>query len=787
MRGRTHAASDSVALAQRQRRHVAHAARGDRLRHRRHHQRRGERAELADGGRAHLQRGVDLGRRRDRAGHLAGHARLAVPAEALGGLDELRRRRASRRAGRTPSCTSARSSRGSCRRTTRRWRSRARRRRWSPRSRPGTRSRGVTAPRLERGRRRDDLEGGAGRLGRREGDPGERADLAVARVERGDRRRTARRARPPPPPGGGCRSSCAPAGAAPRPRARQHPPARRAARRRGAPPAGPGRPPRARSAPRGVGAGSRARTAPAAPPAVSSGASVPAIEPAIASSGELRATARPRASTLPSRDSSVPRAGGTLRRASPSPRRSPGKASSGPQVTRSPSTGSSSSPRSAPEDARAHLDRHGHDAVALVAGLRPREPAGRGRGARRPVGALGTRARSGRAARRRRASRTSRGSRRAPTPRRTRARCARRPRASARRPRARRPAASTASTRERRDGPVGETTAALGGEVGSPGQAPACGWLPWLRRVTALDWIIVAFTVLMALWGYAQGLIVGALSLAGFAGGRVSRLATRAAAARRRARESPYAPLFALVGALLLGRHPGLGARAARLPAAAPARGAARAWSTASAARCWWPAWAWASSGSAAPWRCRRPGARDLRKPIQRSAILRALNEHLPPSGPILQALARFDPFPQINGPRPDVPAARLADRARPAGARRRPQRRQGARAPPAGWRAGQRLGGGRRRRRDERPRGRGPGRHDRPARRRGPAPRRRGDLVRLPQRPRDPARARPLGGAPALRLDRERPARHLRRDPGLPRERPLRRAARPARATRRR
>ena len=33
--------------------------------------------------------------------------------------------------------------------------------------------------------------------------------------------------------------------------------------------------------------------------------------------------------------------------------------------------------------------------------------------------------------------------------------------------------------------------------------------------MTAIDWIIVAFTVLMALWGYSQGIVVGALSLAG--------------------------------------------------------------------------------------------------------------------------------------------------------------------------------------------------------------------------------------------------------------------------------
>src|SRR5207247_9264546 len=45
------------------------------------------------------------------------------------------------------------------------------------------------------------------------------------------------------------------------------------------------------------------------------------------------------------------------------------------------------------------------------------------------------------------------------------------------------------------------------------------------------------------------------------------------------------------------------------------------------------------------------PGATDLRQAIQRSAILRALNGALPPSGAILHALARFDPFPQVSGP----------------------------------------------------------------------------------------------------------------------------------------
>ena len=68
------------------------------------------------------------------------------------------------------------------------------------------------------------------------------------------------------------------------------------------------------------------------------------------------------------------------------------------------------------------------------------------------------------------------------------------------------------------------------------------------------------------------------------------------------------------------------------------------------------------------------PGARELREPIQRSAILGRLNDALPPSGPLLQALARFDPFPEIEGPDADVraPSARIA---------RDPQVREAARS----------------------------------------------------------------------------------------------------------
>src|SRR5204862_1011838 len=58
------------------------------------------------------------------------------------------------------------------------------------------------------------------------------------------------------------------------------------------------------------------------------------------------------------------------------------------------------------------------------------------------------------------------------------------------------------------------------------------------------------------------------------------------------------------------------------------------------------------------------PGARELRRDIQRSKILSTLNTHLPPSGSFLNLLARFDPFPSVEGnipllPQPNVRVAR--------------------------------------------------------------------------------------------------------------------------------
>ena len=173
--------------------------------------------------------------------------------------------------------------------------------------------------------------------------------------------------------------------------------------------------------------------------------------------------------------------------------------------------------------------------------------------------------------------------------------------------------------------------------------------------VTTIDWIIVAFVALMALWGYAQGLVVSALSLAGFAGGAFagSRLAPLLL---EQGASSPYAPLFSLVSALMVGgltailfEALGEGIRrrmSFRAAEVVDGVGGALLVATLGLGLAW-------IAGAVA---LQTPGARELRSDIQRSAILKKLNEALPPTG-VLNALARVDPFPRIRGPAADVPA----------------------------------------------------------------------------------------------------------------------------------
>jgi S1-C subfamily serine protease len=169
--------------------------------------------------------------------------------------------------------------------------------------------------------------------------------------------------------------------------------------------------------------------------------------------------------------------------------------------------------------------------------------------------------------------------------------------------------------------------------------------------VTVLDWAILAFTFALALWGYRQGLIVGALTLLGFgagafAGSRIGPLLLAKGSA------SPYAPLCAALGALVIGALTavtlegfalGLRERFVRRPALHLADGAGGAALIAAVAL----GLSWVFGAVL----LHAPSTAQLRADIQHSLILRSLNDVLPPSGPLLNVLNRVDPAPTVFGP----------------------------------------------------------------------------------------------------------------------------------------
>jgi S1-C subfamily serine protease len=179
--------------------------------------------------------------------------------------------------------------------------------------------------------------------------------------------------------------------------------------------------------------------------------------------------------------------------------------------------------------------------------------------------------------------------------------------------------------------------------------------------VTGLDWVIIVFALAMAFWGYQQGLIVGLLSLSGFAIGAFigSRLGP---ALLPEGSHSPYAPATALAGGLLIGgivavtfEGVAFAMRRRLLGTAGRHRGVAVAESAGGAALLVALALglAWLFGAVA----LNAPGARSLRMAVQRSAILRALNDTFPPSSSLINALNRIDPRVAVQGPSPDVAA----------------------------------------------------------------------------------------------------------------------------------
>ncbi len=179
--------------------------------------------------------------------------------------------------------------------------------------------------------------------------------------------------------------------------------------------------------------------------------------------------------------------------------------------------------------------------------------------------------------------------------------------------------------------------------------------------MTGLDWIIVAVVTLLAFYGYGQGFVVGALSLAGFLAGAFlgGRFGPELLSEGAR---SPYAPLFALGGALLVGAVLAVSletlGRGLRDRLTLPGLGVVDGLAGAALSGAIGLVLAWVLGAVA----LQTPGARaQFRDDIQASTILGWLNGVMPPSGPILNALARFDPFPSIAGPAPGVGAPRAA------------------------------------------------------------------------------------------------------------------------------
>jgi S1-C subfamily serine protease len=172
--------------------------------------------------------------------------------------------------------------------------------------------------------------------------------------------------------------------------------------------------------------------------------------------------------------------------------------------------------------------------------------------------------------------------------------------------------------------------------------------------VTGIDWVIIGAVMLLALFGWAQGFVAGALALVGFAAG--AWLGTRVAPIVL-ADDSAWRPAFALAGALVAGGifaagFEGLGSRL-RSQFSSPAFAAVDGVLGALLTACLGLLLAWVLGAIALR------ADPDVRRDVQRSAILRQLNAVLPPTGSLLNTLAALDPFPEIDGPEARVPAPR--------------------------------------------------------------------------------------------------------------------------------
>ena len=167
--------------------------------------------------------------------------------------------------------------------------------------------------------------------------------------------------------------------------------------------------------------------------------------------------------------------------------------------------------------------------------------------------------------------------------------------------------------------------------------------------MTGLDWIALAVVLFAALGGAAQGFVWGGLSLAGLVAGAVvgGRLAPILLAGGAR---SPYSPVIAVAGAVTLAvAFEVVGSTVGAALRGRQHRRFLRDLDSAAGVA------AGALVGLAVIWvlgamALQLPGQAQLRRAVQRSAVLRRLNSIVPPRT-LLNALGRIDPFPGFAGP----------------------------------------------------------------------------------------------------------------------------------------
>lgn len=171
--------------------------------------------------------------------------------------------------------------------------------------------------------------------------------------------------------------------------------------------------------------------------------------------------------------------------------------------------------------------------------------------------------------------------------------------------------------------------------------------------MTTVDWLILAFVALLAIHGLSVGFLASALSLSGvvagaYLGSRVASLLLSESAV------APYGPLVTLGGALLFAI---LGELIARM-VGDKIRTRLMDASIGTLDRVGGTVFG-AAVGLVFAWVMgvfilQAPLPANLHTAVQHSAVLHSLDERLP-SRSLLQAFARFDPLPQLQGPEANV------------------------------------------------------------------------------------------------------------------------------------